>query len=193
MNIFIVDSVPLLHMACTRLVRSLVQSASIQSGSWAMLEQAIHLQGPPDIIMLNTPTIRNGEQLYALRDQCPKSLLILFASTTRGQSSLRVDGADLYLDGHQRPEQCFHKLHKLVTMRFPELASALRSRPQALTERQLQLVVAIASGCTNQGIAELFQISPHTVKVHLWRLFKKFGVKTRLQLIKAAHDSGMLI
>lgn len=193
MNIFIVDSIPLLHMASTRLVRSLVLSAKIESGSWAMLEQEIHTQGAPEIILLNTHTVRNGEQLQALREQCPKALLVLFASATRGQSSLGIDGADLYLDGHQRPEQCFYKLHKLVTTRFPDLAGALRSRPQALTERQLQLIVAIASGCTNQGIADLFQISPHTVKVHLWRLFKKFGVKTRLQLIKAAHDNGMLI
>jgi two-component system, NarL family, nitrate/nitrite response regulator NarL len=51
-----------------------------------------------------------------------------------------------------------------------------------LTERELEIVSAIASGCTNRDIAEEFSISQQTVKHHLTNIFNKTGVSNRLEL-----------
>lgn len=48
-----------------------------------------------------------------------------------------------------------------------------------LTRRQLQLLQLIEAGQGNRDIAEQLQISEHTVKVHMWRMFKKLGVGSR--------------
>jgi two-component system, NarL family, nitrate/nitrite response regulator NarL len=51
-----------------------------------------------------------------------------------------------------------------------------------LTERELEIVSAIANGCTNRDIAEEFSISEQTVKHHLSNIFDKTGVSNRLEL-----------
>jgi len=45
---------------------------------------------------------------------------------------------------------------------------------------------------SNRDIAETLQISEHTVKVHLWRLFKRFNVKSRSQATHLARTHGLL-
>lgn len=54
-----------------------------------------------------------------------------------------------------------------------------------LTRRQLQLLQLIEAGQGNRDIAEQLQISEHTVKVHMWRMFKKLGVGSRTGALAA--------
>ena len=50
-----------------------------------------------------------------------------------------------------------------------------------LTERQVEILAMIAVGATNDEIADKLCISPHTVKTHLYRIFKKINVPNRVQ------------
>lgn len=50
-----------------------------------------------------------------------------------------------------------------------------------LTERQIEILATIAVGATNQEIADKLCISPHTVKTHLYKIFKKINVPNRIQ------------
>ena len=50
-----------------------------------------------------------------------------------------------------------------------------------LTERQIEILAMIAVGATNDEIADKLCISPHTVKTHLYRIFKKINVPNRVQ------------
>jgi DNA-binding NarL/FixJ family response regulator len=52
---------------------------------------------------------------------------------------------------------------------------------EELTERQIEILAMIAVGSTNDEIAEKLCISPHTVKTHLYRIFKKINVPNRVQ------------
>jgi len=60
-----------------------------------------------------------------------------------------------------------------------------RPRTQALeamlTAREKEVLVAIASGASNGEIAEEFSISLHTVKTHLYNIYKKIDVRNRLE------------
>ena len=71
-------------------------------------------------------------------------------------------------------------------------ASLVASVLMRLTTRQLQLVLTVEAGLSNEAIAQALQLSPHTVKVHLWRLFRRFGVNNRLQLVRHAHQNGLI-
>jgi len=51
-----------------------------------------------------------------------------------------------------------------------------------LTRRELDVVGAIVSGCSNKDIAQKFTISEDTVKHHLTNIFDKVGVSNRLEL-----------
>lgn len=52
-----------------------------------------------------------------------------------------------------------------------------------LTRRQEEILSLLERGATNENIAEALSISAHTVKVHMWRLFKKIGVSNRLSAV----------
>ena len=60
-----------------------------------------------------------------------------------------------------------------------------------LSKRQVQLLAALEEGLSNRDIAERLGISEHTVKVHLWRLFRRLGVKSRTQAIHTARLNGL--
>jgi LuxR family transcriptional regulator of csgAB operon len=50
-----------------------------------------------------------------------------------------------------------------------------------LSERQIEILALISIGATNEEISEKLYISPHTVKNHLYNIFKKIGVPNRVQ------------
>ena len=50
-----------------------------------------------------------------------------------------------------------------------------------LTQRENEILAIVAVGATNEEIADRLCISPHTVKTHLYNIFKKISVPNRLQ------------
>lgn len=62
-----------------------------------------------------------------------------------------------------------------------------------LTQREMQVVAAVADGETNKGIAERFRVSEDTVKHHLSSVFDKVGVSSRLELAVFAFTHGLVM
>lgn len=52
-----------------------------------------------------------------------------------------------------------------------------------LTPRENEILVLLADGATNEGIARELAISPRTVQAHLDRLYRKFGVANRTSAV----------
>ena len=50
-----------------------------------------------------------------------------------------------------------------------------------LTPRELEILALVSIGANNEAIAEKLFVSPHTVKTHLYHIFKKINVPSRLQ------------
>ena len=59
-----------------------------------------------------------------------------------------------------------------------EIAKAL-----GITKRELQIIQGVFDNKHEVDIAERFKISPHTVHMHLNRLFKKLTVTSRTELV----------
>jgi DNA-binding NarL/FixJ family response regulator len=76
----------------------------------------------------------------------------------------------------------------LVTGRLTEGSRAHGS----LSERETQVLAAIARGFTNQEIAQRLQLSPKTVETYRARIYEKLGLKTRAELVGYATATGLL-
>ena len=50
-----------------------------------------------------------------------------------------------------------------------------------LSQREMEVLALVSLGTKNEDIAEKLFISPHTVKTHLYHIFKKINVPNRLQ------------
>ena len=50
-----------------------------------------------------------------------------------------------------------------------------------LSHREMEILALVSLGAKNEDIAEKLYISPHTVKTHLYHVFKKINVPNRLQ------------
>lgn len=61
-----------------------------------------------------------------------------------------------------------------------------------LTERELEILQAVAAGLSNAEIAERFFISYATAKTHVSRLLTKLGARDRAQLVIAAYEHGLV-
>jgi DNA-binding NarL/FixJ family response regulator len=65
-------------------------------------------------------------------------------------------------------------------------------RLSALTERELEVLRAVATGLTNAEIAQELQLSESTVKTHVGRAFAKIGARDRVQAVIIAYDVGLV-
>jgi len=62
------------------------------------------------------------------------------------------------------------------------MANATVERALSITNRQREVIVLIAAGCSNDEVSERLGISPRTVKAHCDVLRQKLGVRRRRQL-----------
>jgi len=60
-------------------------------------------------------------------------------------------------------------------------ATFLAAYEKGLTHREVEILAMLAGGATNQKIADKLYISPHTVKTHIYNIFKKLDVPNRFQ------------
>lgn len=52
-----------------------------------------------------------------------------------------------------------------------------------LSKREVEVVHCLAQGLSNREIADRLRLSQHTVKNHLFRIFEKLGVSSRIELL----------
>lgn len=58
-----------------------------------------------------------------------------------------------------------------------------------LTQRELEIIGLLGSGASNMEIADRLFVSEHTVKSHLYNIFKKIDVHNRLQAVNWARQN----
>jgi DNA-binding NarL/FixJ family response regulator len=71
-------------------------------------------------------------------------------------------------------------------------ATAAPAVLDVLTEREREVLVLVASGLSNDAIAERLYVSPLTAKTHVNRAMTKLGARDRAQLVVIAFQTGLV-
>jgi LuxR family maltose regulon positive regulatory protein len=86
-------------------------------------------------------------------------------------------------------------IDKLLAV-FPQPNPAPKSSdgalPEPLSDRELDILRLIASGRSNQEIADILVIAVSTVKSHINNLYGKLGTNRRTEAIAIAREMGLL-
>lgn len=61
-----------------------------------------------------------------------------------------------------------------------------------LTEREREVLAAIAAGATNREIGEQLHLSPHTIKEHTSSIYRKLEVRNRAEAVKRSQRLGLI-
>ena len=62
----------------------------------------------------------------------------------------------------------------------------------SLTERETEVLTAIAQGFTNSEIAQQLWLAEATIKTHVGHLLAKLNARDRVQLVVFAYDAGLV-
>jgi DNA-binding NarL/FixJ family response regulator len=121
--------------------------------------------------------LRAGASGFLVKDTEPADLLRAIKTVAAGESLLSP-GATRALVGRFLSQ--------------PEPKVAAPDRLTALTDREREVLALVASGMSNDEIAEHLFVSPLTAKTHVSRAMVKLGARDRAQLVVIAYESGVV-
>jgi DNA-binding CsgD family transcriptional regulator len=78
----------------------------------------------------------------------------------------------------------------LMSEHFDRSRAAMPAQRDGLTEREVEVLRLVAHGRTNQEVAMLLVVSPHTVRKHLENAYAKLGVHTRTAAARRFLENG---
>lgn len=194
MRVFVIDDHPLMREAVLLLIRRLSSKTSvIELDRMAAVAPAVQAHGVPELFCLDLrlPDTNGVSGVRELKLQFPDvPLVVLSAAAAQDFEELSLEaGADAFIQKSAGATEIANVLRVFLN---GELEPEVTAPTEKLSKRQKQLLGMLDKGLSNRDIAEELQISEHTVKVHLWRLFRRLNVKSRSQASHLARTQGLL-
>ena len=125
--------------------------------------------------------LRAGASGFLLKDVRPAELVAAIRTVAAGDAVVSPRVTRRLLEEYAQ------------VLPLPE-AQREQAYPQlsALTEREREVLVAVAQGLSNTEIAASLYVSEATVKSHVGRILAKLGLRDRVQVVVLAYETGLV-
>jgi len=77
-----------------------------------------------------------------------------------------------------------------VLTHVPSLRVLNSNGDHLLTGREEQVVALVSDGLSNREVARELNLSEHTIKKYLFRIFEELGISTRVELVLYVLNNG---
>ncbi len=144
-------------------------------------------EGAPRVVVLTTfdldehafAAIRAGAAAFLLKDARPEELLDAIRTVHAGDSVVAPSTT--------------RRLLEHFAAALPDPTPAVPdARLVDLTERELEVLVLVGRGLSNQEIAAELYVAEATVKTHVSRVLAKTGSRDRVQLVVLAYGAKLV-
>lgn len=122
--------------------------------------------------------LRAGASGFLLKDTPPEELLSAIRVIAAGEALLA-------------PSVTRRLIAEFASRPGPSAAATSRALDE-LTEREREVMIAVAQGLSNAEISESLHMSVATVKTHVSRVLTKTNTRDRTQLVVLAYQSGLV-
>ncbi len=118
--------------------------------------------------------IKSGASGYILKNVAEKELISAIKIVMRGDMYIEPSMVHTFVDRLRKPGE------------------DVQESVEALTARETEVLKLIVSGYTNRQVGEELHISVRTVEGHRSNLSDKLGIKSRVELVRYARNSGLI-
>ena len=214
-RIVLADDQPLLRLGFAMVLNSQPDLAVVGEASDGTEALRLAAQHRPDVVLTDIRMpgmdgIAACRRLVAELPECRVIILTTFGLDEYVFTALRA-GASGFLLKDCPPEELLagiravavgdavvapritRRLLDTVVHHLPELPDQQpNARLDRLTDREREVLTAVASGLTNAEIAGHLQLSEATVKTHVGRILHKLQLRDRVQIVIFAYDAGIV-
>lgn len=202
-TVLVVDDHPVVRAGLVALLGTRSGIEVIGQASTAAEALAVFRRERPDVVLMDLQLGADDgvTATRRLRDEDPGArVLILTTYDTDADIVNAIEaGAVGYLLKDASPDALGAAVELAArgeTVFAPAVAGRLARRliapPNELTEREREVIAALAQGSTNRQIAKALFLSEATVKTHLVHIFTKLNVDNRTAAVTAAREQGLL-
>lgn len=196
------------HLQIHRIIQETLRTTSdIQLvGQGANGQEAITLceQCQPDIVLMDVmmPVMDGIETTKILHERFPGIKVLVLSSFQDHESvyTMLRNGAVGYLTKSTLAKDLVDTIRATFQGKMvfsPDIVDQLLTSPQPtvdfnLTDRELEVLVLLAEGLTNQQSAQKLSISVSTLKFHMNNIYEKLGVQTRSEALVLATKNNLI-
>jgi DNA-binding NarL/FixJ family response regulator len=161
---------------------------------------ALAARTAPDVVLLDLrmPAMDGFTCIQELKRRSPATRVIALSASEDARdirSALRL-GADAYVVKTVAPLDLPSIVRQVVDgtafMPFAEDAGVTAGHSEGLTDREIAILRAVASGLSNRAIGLQLWVSEQTIKFHLRNIFRKLGVSSRTEAALYAYEAGLV-
>jgi DNA-binding NarL/FixJ family response regulator len=127
--------------------------------------------------------LRAGASGFLLKDVPPSELVAGIRAVASGDAVVSPRITRQLLDRYA---------HQLPSSEPPQTPRPAHPDLEKLTERELGVLLELASGSSNAEIATALFVTEATVKSHVTRILAKLGLRDRVQAVVFAYEAGLV-
>jgi DNA-binding NarL/FixJ family response regulator len=209
-RVALVDDQPLFTTGLEMILQAQPDIAVVGTAADGQTGVELVLRDRPDVVLMDLRMpVMNGitairSIIAQLGDDAPAAIVLTTIQKDEAVFQALQAGAAAFLTKDARPAEVLDAIRGTVidqrVARIDATTDLIRQYGDSgsveavdeLTVREREVALLIARGMSNQELAAALHLGDATVKTHVRAILQKLGLRSRVQIVIAAYESGLV-